>query len=52
MNCKKCKKEVNVICICGVCPMCNGRGEEFKEGFKKFVKDLQKLKGEKKYDKK
>ena len=24
VTCKKCKKDTNIVCLCGLCPRCNG----------------------------
>lgn len=43
MNCKKCGKETMIVCLCGICPKCNGTEEKMKKGFDEFI---NKLKGE------
>ena len=30
-RCKQCNKETRVICICGLCPSCNGTEERINE---------------------
>ena len=36
VKCNKCGKETNVVCLCGVCPKCNGI-ELFDEDFNKWL---------------
>ena len=36
MICRRCNREVNVVCICGICPRCNGTEEEMREEFNKW----------------
>ena len=38
MECKKCKKDSSVLCICGVCPKCNGTEEIMKMQFDAIMK--------------
>jgi len=41
MNCKKCGKETKIVCICGICPKCNGTDKIMKEDFDKFINKLK-----------
>ena len=40
MICKKCNKETNIVCICGICPECNGilgfKKEEIENSFQEY----------------
>jgi hypothetical protein len=42
MKCKKCKKETNVVCSCGLCPECAKKehGENPIEGFRKRLNEI------------
>lgn len=44
MKCKKCGKETNVVCICGICPKCNGMEDILKEEFEEFKKGYKLIK--------
>lgn len=37
VKCKKCGKETRVICLCGVCPDCNGIAKDMEEDYQRFL---------------
>ena len=31
VKCKQCKKETRIVCLCGLCPSCNGSEDRLRE---------------------